>query len=107
MNDPSRNQHIEQNFNLFTDKYLALFTDIQKGLSTASQQQQHLDVLNALIHALEQQNFGAARTQLLKWDMEPLLDTQFDNLKLNADLASLRVRLANLGLLEADTSHYL
>ncbi|SFX19405.1 hypothetical protein [Marinospirillum alkaliphilum] len=107
MNDPSRNQHIEDNFYTFNDKFIELFSDIKKGLEACGGHQKDITVMDGLIQALQLGDYASARTQLLNAKLEPLLEETFDNLKLNSDLTSLRIRMANLGLLEADASHYL
>lgn len=109
MNTPSNNQRIEENFRTFNDKYVELFADIIKGLGVmGSLHADHISALQGINAALEAGDFSKARERLLEADMNSLVEESFDNnLKLNSDITSLRIRMANLNLLEADASHYL
>jgi len=107
MNKSTNNQRIEENFRTFNDKYVELFSDIKKGLeSTGSLHANHINSLNSIIAALTAENYSQAGEHLLEADLNSLVEESFeDNLKLNSDLNSLKVRMANLNLLEADASH--
>lgn len=109
MNNSANNQRIEENFRTFNDKYVELFADIKKGLEgMGSLYAEHINALQSIITALEANNFSQARKLLLEADMNSLVEESFENsLKLNSDITSLRIRMANLNLLEADASHYL
>lgn len=109
MNNPTNNQRIEENFRTFNDKYVELFVDIARGLeNTGSLYSEHISALQGIISALEAEDYSKARERLLNADMNSLIEESFeDNLKLNSDLNSLRIRMINLNLLEADASHYL
>jgi len=109
MNNSTDNQRIEENFRTFNDKYVELFADIKKGLENmGSLHADHIHSLNGIIAALTAENYSKARELLLEANLNSLVEESFENnLKLNSDLNSLRVRMANLNLLEADTSHYL
>ncbi len=109
MNNSANNQRIEENFRTFNDKYVELFADINKGLKgMGSLHSEHINALQGIIAALEAADFSKARERLLDADLSSLLEESFDNnLKLNSDITSLRIRMTNLNLLEADASHYL
>lgn len=109
MNNPTNNQRIEENFRTFNDKYVELFTDIKKGLEAmGSLHAEHINALQGIITSLDAANFSQARERLLDSDLSALVEESFDdNLKINSDITSLRIRMANLNLLEADASHYL
>lgn len=109
MSDSTNNQRIEENFRTFNDKYVELFADIKKGLETmGSLHSDHINSLSGIVAALTAEDYSKACQQMLESDLSSLVEESFENnLKLNSDLNSLRVRMANLNLLEADTSHYL
>lgn len=109
MNNSANNLRIEESFRTFNDKYVDLFTDIKKGLGNmGSLYSEHTNSLQGIISALEAENYSKACELLLDSDLSALAEESFeDNLKLNSDITSLRIRMTNLNLLEADTSHYL
>lgn len=91
MNNPTNNQRIEENFRTFNDKYVELFTDIKKGLEAmGSLHAEHINALQGIIKALDVNDFIKARERLV-----------------DSDITLLRIRMANLNLLNADASHYL
>lgn len=108
MTNSANNQRIEENFHTFSEKYVELFTDIKKGLEAmGSFHVEHINALQGIVAALDKKNYSQARERLTNADMPSLLEESFENnLKLNSDLDSLRVRMTNLNLLEADASHY-
>lgn len=105
----ANNQRIEESFRTFNDKYIVLLTDINKGLkATGSLYVEEINALENIITSLNNENYSKARECLVSADFSSLLEESFeDNLKLNTDLNSLRIRMTNLNLLEADTAHYL
>lgn len=107
MSNSTNNQRIEENFRTFNDKYVELFADIKKGLeSMGSLYADHTSALNGIIAALTAEDYSKARQGLLEADLSSLVEESFeDNLKLNSDLNSLKARMANLNLLEADAPH--
>lgn len=109
MTEFANNQRIEESFHTFNDKYIALLTDINKGLkSIGNLHTEHISTLENIINALNNKNYSKAREHLINADFSRLLETPFENnLKLNTDLNSLRIRMTNLNLLEADTAHHL
>lgn len=109
MSDLTLNTKIEDSFRIFKDKYLELFSDIETGLKKlGSANSNYLSRLGGLITSLKAENFEGARENLVNPDIKQLVEEDFtENLKLNSDITNLRIRMANLNLLQIDTSHYL
>lgn len=107
MINTAHNHHIEDNFRTFKDKYINLFHDIKTGLAgMGSLYAEAMHTLQALIETLSAEDFVSASSIMQAAEFEPLLEESFtDNLKLESDLASLRVRMINMRLLEEDVSH--
>ncbi|NLW04295.1 MAG: hypothetical protein GX029_03585 [Pseudomonadaceae bacterium] len=107
MTNSANNQRIEENFHTFSEKYIELFADIKKGLEAmGSFHIEHINALQSIIKALEATNYSKAREYLTNADMSSLLEESFENnLKLNSDLDSLRIRMTNLNLLETELSN--
>ena len=117
MNSPVH-QPIEETLNTFADKYRDLLTDIQKGLErldAAFGHQKQLEEVNSLIAALEEDQFSKAAELLKESSLPQLFKKEFleklfadsRHIKLHSDINTLRSRFINLGLREADASHYL
>lgn len=109
MTDLTLNTKIEDNFRIFKDKYLELFADIESGLQRlGSANSKYLTRLTDIISSLKSDNYQNARENLVNPEFTQLVEEDFtNNLKLNADITTLRIRMANLNLLKIDTSHYL
>ncbi|MBE0508270.1 MAG: hypothetical protein IBX50_16395 [Marinospirillum sp.] len=111
MNAPPNHNNIESNLLTFADKYILLLSDIHKGLLNSSQSKtfsKQISGLADIIQSLQSDNYAAAAKTLPNADLEVLFDQQFsDNIKLNSDISVLKTRFMNLGILEADASHYL
>lgn len=111
MNAPPNHNNIENNLQTFADKYILLLCDIHSGLINNSQNKTYSKQASALaeiIQSLQSGHFAAAAKTLPNADLEVLFDQHFsDNIKLNSDISVLKTRFMNLGILEADTSHYL
>ncbi|GLR63333.1 hypothetical protein [Marinospirillum insulare] len=107
MSSLTNNQRIEENFRTFNDKYVELFADIKKGLEAmGSLYSNQISSLNGIIAAFSEEDYSKACQRFLEADLSSLIEESFeDNLKLNSDLNSLKVRMANLNLLEADATH--
>ena len=111
-------QPIEDTLNTFADKYRDLLTDIQKGLErldVSFGHQKQLEEVSSLITALEASQFSRAAGLLKESSLHQLFKKEFleqlfadsRHIKLHSDINTLRSRFVNLGLREADASHYL
>lgn len=111
MNAPPNHNTVESNLQTFADKYILLLSDIHTGLVNNSQGKTYSKQISGLadiLQSLQSGNYVAAAKTLPNTDLEALFDQDFnDNLKLNSDISVLKTRFMNLGLLEADASHYL
>lgn len=107
MTNSANNQLIEENFRTFNDKYVELFTDLKKGLEVmGSLHAEHIGELQGIITALEAEKYSKARELLINSDLNSLTEESFENnLKLNSDITSLRIRMTNLNLLDVDATH--
>lgn len=111
-------QPIEETLSVFSDKYISLLTDIQTGLERLDSSighQKQLDEIKQFLTAMEKKEFSKAAELLKASSLEELFKKDFlENLfldsrhiKLHTDINTLRSRFINLGLREADASHYL
>lgn len=111
MNAPPNLSNIENNLQTFADKYILLLSDIHKGLSNDSKSSdfsKQINGLDKIIKSLQSNHFMMAANELSNASLEALFDQTFsNNLKLNSDISVLKTRFMNLGILEADASHYL
>lgn len=101
MTEFANNQRIEESFHIFSDKYIELLTDINKGLKSAgSLYLEEANTLENIITSLNNKDYSKAREALVNADFTSLLEDSFENnLKLNTDLNSLKIRMTNLNLL--------
>jgi len=111
-------QPIEETLKVFSDKYINLLTDIQAGLErldVSFGHQKQLDEIKQLLVSMEKEDFAKAAELLKASSLEELFKKSFleklfsdsRHIKLHTDINTLRSRFVNLGLREADTSHYL
>lgn len=111
MNAPPNINTIESNLHTFADKYQTLLEDIHSGLSQHTDSNRfssQISKLASLIQSIRDEDFAAAARDLPNAQLEALFDHSFsNNLKLNSDISVLKTRFMNLGIMEADASHYL
>jgi len=111
-------QPIEETLGTFAEKYQDLLTDIQKGLERLDASfghQKQLQEIQQILAAMEKEEFSKAAELLKASSLEELFKKDFlehlfldsRHIKLHTDINTLRSRFINLGLREADASHYL